>query len=60
MAKEDESMTEMKRVTISVPDDLDSRIFAMRKTDEFISCSYSEIVRRLLEAGLKAIVEEGR
>lgn len=51
-------MTEMKRVTISVPDDLDSRIFAMRKTDDFVSCSYSEIVRRLLEAGLRTIGKE--
>lgn len=44
-----------------MPDNLDSRIFTMRKTDDFVSCSYSEIVRRLLEAGIKAIgKEEGR
>ena len=41
----------MKQVTISVPDDLDSRIFAMRKIDDFVSCSHSKIVRRMREEG---------
>lgn len=45
-------MTDMKRVTVSFPDDLDAAIIALRKTKQFERCSYSEIVRRLIERGL--------
>lgn len=48
-------VTEMKRITIALSDDLDSEILKMRKQDEFVRCSYSEIVRRLVAAGLEAI-----
>ena len=41
-------MTDMKRITVSFPDDIDEAIFELRKTDEFAKCSYSEIVRRLV------------
>lgn len=47
-------MTEMKRVTISLPDEIDRRVLELRKDDRFIRCSYSEIVRKMLEAGLAA------
>lgn len=47
-------MTNMKRVTISLPDSIDRRVLELRKDDRFVRCSYSEIVRRLLEAGLSA------
>lgn len=47
-------MTDMKRVTISVPENMDKRIVELRKKDEFMRCSYSEIVRQLLMAGLAA------
>lgn len=45
-------MTEMKRVTVSFPDDLDAAIIALRKTKQFERCSYSEIVRNLIARGL--------
>lgn len=45
-------MTEMKRVSIPIPETLDQRILELRKRDEFVRCSYAEIVRRLLERGL--------
>lgn len=45
-------MTEMKRVTISIPAELDKKIIEMRKQDEFVRSSYSEIVRTLIFAGL--------
>jgi len=51
-------MTEMKRVTISVPDELDKAVLELRKKDEFVRDSYSEIIRKLLVAGL-AKVEKG-
>lgn len=47
-------MTEMKRVTISVPDWLDSAVLEMRKDDRFVRCSYAEIVRHILQLGLDA------
>lgn len=45
-------MTEMRRITIAVPDEIDKRILDLRKDDRFIRCSYAEIVRQLLERGL--------
>ena len=44
--------TEMKRVTISLPDSIDKKVLELRKDDRFVRCSYSEIVRKMLEAGL--------
>ena len=45
-------MTDMRRITIAVPDEIDKRILDLRKDDRFIRCSYAEIVRQLLERGL--------
>lgn len=47
-------MTDMKRITIAFPDDLDAAIIALRKTKRFERCSYSEIVRCLIQKGLAA------
>lgn len=47
-------MTEMRRVTITVPDDIDKMVLELRKDDRFVRCSYSEIVRQMLSMGLKA------
>ena len=44
-------MTEMKRVTVSLPEEIDKKVLELRKDERFIRCSYSEIVRKLLEAG---------
>lgn len=46
-------MTEMRRVTISIPNELDKKVLELKKDDRFIRCSYSEIVRMLLKAGLE-------
>jgi len=46
-------MTDMRRVTISIPDEIDQRVLAMRKEDEYARCTYSEIVRRLVLKGLE-------
>lgn len=51
-------MTNMKRTTISLPDDLAERVFALRKDDRFIRCSYSELIRQLTEKGLALLDEE--
>lgn len=48
-------MTTMKRTSVSFPPELAERIFALRKDDRFVRCSYSELVRRLTEYGLKTL-----
>lgn len=47
-------MTELRRVTITLPDHIDQKILEVRKDDQFVRCSYSEIARQLLDLGLKA------
>lgn len=44
-------MTEMRRMTISLPDELDKKILELKKDDRFVRCSYSEVVRQLLDDG---------
>lgn len=51
-------MTDMRRVTIAFPDEMDERILDLRKEDRFIRCSYSEIVRQILERGFEALAAE--
>ena len=46
-------MTDMRRVTISLPEDIDKRILKLKKTNKFVRKSYSEIVRQLLLKGLE-------
>ena len=47
-------MTDMKRITISLPDEIEEAIDALKKTEEFRDASYSSIIRQLVERGLKA------
>lgn len=51
-------MTDMRRVTICVTDVQDNAILNMRKEDRFVRCSYAEIVRQMLDLGLKAYERE--
>lgn len=51
-------MTEMRRVTISIPDELDKKVLELKKEDKFIRCSYSEVVRMLLQAGLEKATKD--
>lgn len=46
-------MTEMRRMTVSIPDEMDRRLLALRRDDRFSRCSYSELVRRMLDRGMK-------
>ena len=48
-----QQMTNMRRVTISLPEDIDKRILRLKKTNKFVRDSYSEIVRQLLLQGLE-------
>ena len=47
-------MTDMRRVTVPLPDELDRRILELKKDDKYIRLSYAEVVRQLLERGLEA------
>lgn len=47
-------MTDMKRVTVAIPEDMDKKILALKKTDRFVRCSYSEIIRRMIELGMES------
>lgn len=51
-------MTEMRRMTISLPDELDRRILELRKDDRFSRCSYSEIVRQVLDHGFSMLADK--
>lgn len=47
-------MTDMKRVTIAVPEHIDQKVLELRKSDKFIRSSYAEIVRYILSIGIEA------
>lgn len=51
-------MTDMKRTTVSFPEELTARIFALRKDERYIRCSYSELIRQLAEKGLAMLEAE--
>lgn len=51
-------MTDMRRVTIAIPDDLDKRILELKKDDRFVRGSYSEVVRQILERGLAVVNDQ--
>ena len=51
-------MTDMRRVTIAFPDDIDKRILELKKEDRFVRCSYSEIVRQILSRGFEKFEAE--
>lgn len=51
-------MTEMRRVTISLPEETDKKILELRKDDRFVRCSYSELVRQIVEQGLDMLRAE--
>lgn len=49
-----------KRMSISLNEEMENKIVELRKTDEYCRCSYSEIIRRLLEQGIKVIESDQR
>ena len=51
-------MTDMKRTTVSFPDEVADAIERLRDTEQFKRASYSEIVRVLVARGLKELAAE--
>ncbi len=45
-------MTDMKRTTISLPDELVDALEELRSTEEFSGITYSELIRILIKRGL--------
>ena len=42
------------RITVSLNKEQEDAIVKMRQTDEFCRCSFGELIRRLIDTGLKA------
>lgn len=51
-------MQNMKRISVSLSPEMEQRIVDLRKTDKFCRSSLSEIIRTVLEEGMKGIAEE--
>lgn len=47
-------MTDMRRITISLPDDMSDQLNQIMERDGFSGCSCSEVVRRLMLVGIKS------
>ena len=45
-------MTDMKRITVSLPDDMVVLLDELKGTDEYKSKPYSELLRTMIQAGL--------
>lgn len=46
-------MTDMKRTTVSLPDELVKALNALRETEEFKNVTCSELIRILIQRGLE-------
>lgn len=46
-------MTDMKRTTVSFPDEIVIAMDRLKQTEEYSNCTYSEIIRRLVVRGLE-------
>lgn len=46
-----------KRISISLPPELDRAVLDLRKTEEYCRCSYVEIIRVLMVKGAKAMAD---
>lgn len=51
-------MEQVSRKSINLPEELENRIYELRKFEPFHRCSFSEIVRHLIEKGLEVANEE--
>ena len=46
-------MTDMKRTTVSLPDEMVARLDRMKQSEEYANCTYSELIRRIVTSGLE-------
>lgn len=52
-------MADVRRLAFVIDEDLERQILEMRKSDRFVRCSVSEIVRELVRRGLEATARDG-
>lgn len=52
------NQVQTNRITIMIPDEVDEKILEFKKMDRFIKSSYSEVVRFLLDRGIKSASKE--
>ena len=45
-------MTNMKRITVSLTDEIDAAVTELKKTDLYKKSSYSAVLRTLIELGI--------
>lgn len=45
-------MTDMKRLTISLPDELVEKLEELKQTEEFKNAPYSKLIRTMIQRGL--------
>lgn len=48
-------MDKKKRMSISIPPELERRLVELRKTERFCRSSYAEIIRSVMDAGIGEI-----
>ena len=47
-------MTDMKRITVSFPDEIETKLLELKKTDMFAGRPYSELIRYLVSLGIQS------
>lgn len=50
-------MTNMKRTTVSLPDELVKALRELKENPEFSKCSDSELIRRMVLLGLEKLAD---
>lgn len=52
-------MTDMKRTSVSLPDEMVLALDEIKKTDEFKDKPYSELIRSMVQRGLERTKKKG-
>lgn len=53
-------MTDMKRTTVSLPDELVDALEKLKSREEFKNASYSELIRVMIQRGLEKAAKDKR
>lgn len=51
-------MTNMKRLSVCIPPEMERRLANLRKTDKYCRMPWAEIIRQLIELGLGSEQQE--
>ena len=47
-------MTDMRRISVSFPDDISEQLEALKRTDRFAGRPYSDLIRYLVTLGIQS------